>query len=105
LSSKRFCDLLSTDGFHSFCFKNKCSTGILIVILRAGALLRAHLADHQSTEAELQALMHHFREAAAVVMAQPGAERRVVLARSEMYTTRRQAADIRAQTLAVLATL
>ena len=48
----------------------------------------------------------HFREAAAdVAMQQPGAERRVIMARSEMYTTRRQAADIRAQTLSVLATL
>ena len=66
------------------------------------ALLRAHLADHQSTELELKQLMDLFEQAAKVVMAQPGAAREVVLARSEMYTTKRQANDIRLTALDIL---
>lgn len=70
-----------------------------------GALLRAHLADHQATPAELKQLMEHFQEAAAVVMAQPGACRKAVLARSEMYTTKRQASDILLSAMDILQVL
>jgi hypothetical protein len=70
-----------------------------------GALLRAHLADHQATPAELKQLMESFQAAVTVMMAQPGASREVVLARSEMYTTKRQAQDILHNALDILQVL
>jgi len=66
------------------------------------ALMRAHLADHQSTADEIAVLQTHFEEAARQVMRQPGAVREVLLARSEMYLNRRQAVDIRAEALRII---
>ena len=67
-----------------------------------GALLRAHLADHQATPAELKQLMDSFEAAVKVMMVQPGASREVVLARSELYTTKRQAQHILFSALDIL---
>jgi hypothetical protein len=67
-----------------------------------GALLRAHLADHQATPGELVELVAGFQAAAQVVLSQPGAAKLVLVARSEMYTTKRQAANIEAFVKAAL---
>ena len=59
-----------------------------------GALLRAHLAEHQSTETELEVLQVCFAGIVRVVMEQPHACREVLIARSDMYTTARLAKRI-----------
>jgi hypothetical protein len=66
------------------------------------ALLRAHLADHQSTEMELDALLVDFAGIARTCLKQPHACFQVLIARSEMYTTKRQAKRIRDRAVQVL---
>jgi hypothetical protein len=59
-----------------------------------GALLRAHLAEHQSVDEELAMLQVGFAGVVRVVMEQPHACREVLIARSDMYTTARLAKSI-----------
>ena len=66
------------------------------------AMLRAHLADHQPTETELEALQTDFACIARTVLLQHAACLQVLVARSEVYTTRRQAMRIRKQAVAIL---
>lgn len=70
------------------------------------SLLQAHLADHQSTEAELAQLGRVFRDVAVEVLVNtPGASREVLVARSEQYTTKRQGGSIRDEAMRILAEL
>ncbi len=68
-------------------------------------LVRAHLADHQATEEEVNMLQMHFAEAAARVASIDLCAKEVIVARSEMYTTKRQAVEIRDRVVATLTEL